>query len=120
MKKIMMALLAMMLALPMLAFAQSDQMQSNPQNDQMQNDKQMQQRANQAAGTDQTGQSPMAKHTMAGMVSSDGKGFTSGDTTYVVNNPKSLMKYENQNVSVKFQFNTNNNTIHIISVNPAQ
>ena len=119
MKRIMMALLAMILALPLLAFAQSDQMQ-NDQQGQMQNDKQTQQQANQAAGVDQTGQAPMAKHTMMGMVSSDGKGFTSNNTTYVVNNPKSLKNYENQNVSVKFQFNSNNNTIHIISVNPAQ
>jgi len=119
MKKMMMALLTMALALPMMAFAQSGQMQ-NGQPDQMQNNKRMQQEQSQAATVDQTGQSTLPKHTMTGMVSNNGKSFTSDNTTYVVNNPKTLKKYEDQNVSVRFQFDTDNNTIHIISVNPAQ
>jgi hypothetical protein len=122
MKYMMTAFLAMILALPVLAFAQSGQMQNDQQTQsgQMQNDQRMQQQAQQATQVDQTGQTTLAKHTMTGMVSDNGKGFTSDNTTYVVNNPKALKKYENQNVSVQFQFNTNNNTIHIISATPAQ
>ena len=114
MTRMMTAFLAMILALPMLAFAQSGQMQNDQQN------KQMQQEASQANQINETGQTTMPKHTMTGMVSNNGKSFTSNDTTYVVNNPKSLSKYDNQNVSVQFVFNTNNNTIHIVSATLAQ
>ena len=117
MQKMLTALLAMVLAVPMLMFAQSDQ---QTQNEQQNNNKQMQQQQNQAAGIDQNGTSTLPKHTMTGMVGNNGKSFTSGSTTYKVNNPKALKNYDNQNVSVRFQFNTDNNTIHVISASPAQ
>jgi len=111
MQKMMTALLAMALATPMLAFAQSGQMQDQ---------KAAQQQQNQASSIDQTGQTTMPRHSMTGMVSDGGKGFTSDNKTYVVENPKKLAKYDNQNVSIELKFDTERNTIHVLSVTPAQ
>lgn len=114
MKKIVIAFLALALFIPVAVFAQSD---AQPQ----QTDKAMQQQQNQAAEADQTGATTTPQHKMSGMVSNSGKTLTSGDTSYIVNNPKALKKYDNQSVAVVFQFNpNNNNTIHIISATPAQ
>ncbi|MGC2108466.1 MAG: hypothetical protein WA655_03050 [Candidatus Korobacteraceae bacterium] len=118
MKKLMIAVLAVGLSVPAIAFAQDTAQQPNSA---QQNNKTMQQGQNQAAETDQMGMNTQPQHTMAGMVSNGGKTLTSGDTSYLVNNPKALKKYDNQSVSVKFQFNpNNNNTIHILSASPAQ
>lgn len=116
MRKMMTALLAMALAIPMLAFAQSGQMQDQ----QIQDQKNSQAEQNQASAIDETGQTTMPRHTMTGMVSNEGKSLTSGNTTYVVENSKALKNYDNQNVSVNFKFNTEQNTIHVLSVTPAQ
>jgi glucose/arabinose dehydrogenase len=133
MRKMMTALFALALAMPMLAFAQSDQqpmqdqqsqsqtMQNQqPPDQQMQDQKNSQAEQNQAASLDQTGQTTMPKHNMSGMVSEAGKSFTSDNKTYMVDNPKKLKNYDNQNVSVNFKFDTEHNTIHILSVSPAQ
>jgi uncharacterized lipoprotein NlpE involved in copper resistance len=110
MKKMTMALLAIALSVPAMAFAQNS----------TQEDKNTQQQQNQAAEQSQMGSSTLPAKTMSGTVSQDGKSFTSGDKTYMVNNPKSLKAYDNQMVSVKFQYNTDSNTIHILKILPGQ
>lgn len=121
MRKLMTALFAMVLALPVLAFAQSSQSQDQqaPADQQMQDQKNTQAQQNQASAIDQTGQTTMPRHSMTGMVSDGGKGFTSDNKTYVVENPKKLAKYDNQNVSIELKFDTEKNTIHVLSVTPA-
>ncbi|MGB8890253.1 MAG: hypothetical protein WCC87_26240 [Candidatus Korobacteraceae bacterium] len=109
MSKVAVVLLAMVLSIPVIAFAQ---------NSGQQDDKKMQQEENQAAMTSVTGENDQARHNMSGMVSSDGKMLTSGNTTYTVSNPKALKSYDNQSVSVVFVFNTDTNTIHIVSATP--
>ena len=116
MRKIMTALFAMVLAVPMLAFAQN----GLTQKEQNQYQKNTQADENQAASVAETGQTTMPQHHMTGIVSNDGKNLTSDNTMYVVNNPKELKNYDNQNVTVKFDFDTDNNTIHILSVSPVQ
>lgn len=106
------ALLAIALSIPAIAFAQN--------NGQQQDDsKKTQEQQNQAAMTDQMGGNTMPKHTMSGMVSNNGKTLTSGDKSYIVKNSKALKGYDNQSVSVVFLFNTDSNTIRILSVSPA-
>jgi hypothetical protein len=53
---------------------------------------------------------------MTGMVSDAGKTFTNNNTVWTVSNPKALKSYDNQNVTVRFQFNSDNNTIKINKV----
>jgi hypothetical protein len=114
------ALFALVLAAPMMAFAQSSQSQDQPANQQMQDQKNTQAQQNQASAIDTTGQTTMPRHSMTGMVSEGGKGFTSDNKTYVVENPKKLAKYDNQNVSIELKFDTEKNTIRVLSVTPAQ
>jgi hypothetical protein len=116
MRKIMTGLFAMALAFPLLAFAQN----GITHNEQQQYQKNTQADENQAASVAVTGQTTMPNHHMTAMVSNDGKNLTSDNTTYVVDNPKKLKNYDNQNVMVKFDFNTDNNTVHVLSVSPAQ
>lgn len=120
MRKLMTALFAMVLAAPMLAFAQSSQSQDQPANQQMQDQKNTQAQENQAASIDETGQTTMPRHNMTGMVSNGGQSFTSDNKTYVVENPKKLKSYDSQNVSIELKFDTERNTIHVLSVTPAQ
>jgi hypothetical protein len=110
MNKVTTAFLAIVLFIPALAFAQ----------DSGQSDKKLQEEQNQAAMTSTTGEIGSARHNMVGMVSNAGQNFTSDNTTYIVNNPKSLKNYDGQSVKVTFQFNTDTNTIHIISASPGQ
>jgi len=42
--------------------------------------------------------------------------LTSNDTAYRVSNPGTLKSYDNQQVTVKFQFNTEKNSIKINKV----
>ncbi len=114
MKKILIALFAIALSMPVLAFAQS------AQSGDQQSEKHAQQEANQAAQTSEMGSSTMPQHTMSGMVSDNGKSLTSDNTKYMVGNPNALKNYDNQNVSVVFQFNTQSNKIHVVRVSPAQ
>jgi hypothetical protein len=114
MTKLMTALLAMALFLPVAAIAQ-DASQTG-QTDQHA----AQQEANQAAMNQVDGMSTQPVHKMGGMVSNDGKTFTSNNTSYIVANPHMLKKYDNQNVNVEFQFNPTTNKIHIMKVNPGQ
>lgn len=111
MKKVMLASIAVALFIPAMAFAQSNTQQSS---------KAQQAEQNQAAMNDETGSATQTQHTMTGMVSNNGKTLTVGNTSYIVNNPHSLKNYENQSVSVKFLFNTDSNSIHILKVNPGQ
>lgn len=115
MKTVLTACLALALSLPVMAFAQSTQQQEDQQDQ-----KHMQQDANQAAQVNETGSTTMPRHHMMGMVQDNGKRLVSGDTSYLVDNPRALKNYQNQNVDVKFVFNTDQNTIHIQSVKPAQ
>jgi hypothetical protein len=110
MNKVTIAFLSIALFIPAVAFAQ---------NGGQQDDKKMQEQQNQAAMASVTGENDQERHTMSGMVSNNGKMFTSGNTIYTVSNPKSLKAYDNQSVTVKFQFNTDSNTIHIVSASPA-
>jgi len=114
MNKLMTAFLGMALCVPALAFAQSqDTSQQDQQNSQMQ-----QHQANTAASAQANGVTTQPKQTVMGMVSDNGKYLTVGDTKYQVGNPHSLQKYDNQNVSVTYQFDANNNTIHVLHVKP--
>ena len=109
MTKFLTGLLALALFVPAIAFAQ----------DKSQPDSQSQaerQAANQAAADNVNGVDTSPHHTMTGMVSEGGKMFTSNNTTWHVSNPGALKNYDNQNVTVKFQFNTDNNTIKIDKV----
>lgn len=110
MNKITTALLAIALSIPVLALAQNDQQDNHAK----------QQEANQAAMNNVAGMNTSPNHTMTGMVSDNGKRFVSNNVSYKVSNPDSLKSYENQNVTVKFQFNTGNNTIRVDKVNPGQ
>jgi hypothetical protein len=111
MKKLMVAVFVMALFVPAIALARSSGQQD---------DKNTQAQQNQAAQTDQMGGNTMPKHNMSGMVSNDGKTFTSDNKSYIVKNPKALKGYDNQSVAVEFRFNTDSNTIRILSVSPAQ
>jgi hypothetical protein len=110
MKKLIPALLALALSIPVLAFAQAS----------TQEDKNTQAQQNQAAQVDSMGGTTLPSHTMTGTVSNAGSNFTSGDKTYMVSNPKSLKNYSDQSVTVVFKYDADNNKIRIVKVNPGQ
>ena len=112
MNKIMTAFLALARSIPAIAFAQDAAQQDNQ--------KLQQQEMNQSAQNDVTGGNTMPHHTMSGTVSNNGKNFTNGDKTYLVENPGKLKGYDNQTVSIKFQFDTEKNEIHVDSVTAGQ
>jgi hypothetical protein len=123
------ALLAIALSVPAVAMAQSttqdNSAQSTSQQDSMQtsqsNTQADQAKQNQAAETQMNGMNTSPHQTMTGMVSADGKTFTTSDNkVYQVSNPGSLKDYANQNVTVKAQFNTDSNSIKINKVNPSK
>lgn len=113
MTKVMTALLATALFIPAIALAQ-DASQSQDQNGAQQK---MQ---NQAAMNQVAGMNTNPHQTMTGMVSNGGKTFTSDNVTYQVSNPGALKNYDNQNVTIKAQFNTDKNSIKVNKVNPGQ
>ena len=113
MAKVMAALLALALFVPAIALAQDN----GQQND---NSRLQQQEANQSAQDSMEGGNTSPHHMMTGMVSDDGRTFTSNNTTWHVSNPGALKNYNNQNVKVKFQFNSEKNTIKINKVESAQ
>jgi hypothetical protein len=108
--KFMTLVLAVGLFLPAIAAAQSSAQQ----------DKNTQDQQNQSAQISEMGNTTMPQHTMTGMVSDNGQSLTSNDKTYLVGNPNSLRNYDNQSVSVVFQFDTEHNQIHIVSVTGSQ
>jgi hypothetical protein len=112
MKTLTTALLAIALSVPVLAMTQSS--------DQQDNTKAQQTQANQAAMNSVDGMNTAPHRTMTGMVSDNGSRFTSNNVSYQVSNPDKLKNYDNQNVTVKVQFNTSKNTIKIDKVNPGQ
>ena len=86
-----------------------------------QNNQQLkQQQMNQSSQEQSVGVDTAPHHMMSGTVSNAGENFTNGDTTYVVANPDKLKGYDNQSVSIKFQFDTDSNQIHIDSVTAGQ
>jgi hypothetical protein len=107
------ALLAIALCLPALAFAQNSSQQETP-------DQVRQQQANQAAMNNVQGMNTSPHHEMTGMVNEDGTRFTSDNVSYQVANPGKLKNYANQNVTVKFQNDTESNKIKIDKVNPSK
>ena len=110
MQKLIIGLLAAALFIPALAVAQEAQ----------QDQKNTQKMQNQAAEVeDANGNSTQPEAHMMGMVSNGGSSFTSDNKTYIVNNPKSLKNYDNQTVSIRFQFDTDRNKIHILEVTPS-
>jgi hypothetical protein len=112
MNKLMTAFLAIALFIPAMAFAQSGAQQD---------DKATQAQQNQAAQADQMGSTTQPKQTLTGMVSDGGSTLTSTDNKiYKVSNPHALKGYDNQSVSVRFIFNTGNNSIRVLKVNPGQ
>jgi hypothetical protein len=111
MKKVTIALLAIALSIPALAFAQN----THEENERLQ-----QKEDNQAADVNMTGRSMQVPHHMTGKVSDNGKNLTVGNTTWVVDNPNKLKNYDGKTVSVKFQFHTSDNTLHIMSVSSGQ
>lgn len=112
MNKVNTVLLAIALSVPVLAVAQSS--------DQQDTTKAQQTQANQSAMNDVAGMNTAPHRTMTGMVTDNGTRFTSDNVSYQVSNPDKLKNYDNQNVTVKVQFNTGKNTIKIDKVNPAQ
>ena len=116
MTKIMTALLALValaVFVPAMALAQNTNQPDTPAQAQ-------QQEANQAAMDQVDGVDTSPHHEMTGMVSDNGRKFTSNNTVWSVSNPGALKDYNNQNVTVKFQFNTSNNTIKVDKVMPGQ
>jgi len=116
MTKIMTALLALValaVFVPAMALAQNTNQPDTPAQAQ-------QQEANQAAMDQVDGVDTSPHHQMTGMVSDNGRKFTSNNTVWSVSNPGALKDYNNQNVTVKFQFNTSNNTIKVDKVMPGQ
>ena len=112
MNKITIAFLALALCIPAMAFAQQSGQQDNQQL--------KQQQMNQSAQEQAVGVDTAPHHTMSGTVSNGGQNFTSGDTTYVVANPDKLKSYDSRSVSIKFQFDTDSNQIHVDSVTAGQ
>ncbi|HKD85613.1 MAG TPA: hypothetical protein VKB58_12755 [Terriglobales bacterium] len=115
MKKMMLALLAIALSIPAIAFAQN-----STQDQPSQRDQQMQAQENQAAQQSQMGSTTFPKQAMSGMVSNNGRSLTSNNKTYQISNPKTLKAYDGQSVSVQYIMNTDNNTIKVLSVSPSQ
>ncbi len=114
MTKMTTALLAIALSVPAAGFAQSSMGQQDTSDAHAQ-----QQKANQAASNDMNGMNTSPHQMLTGMVSADGKTITSTDNTvYQVSNPNALKNYVGQNVTVKYQFNTENNSIKVSKVNP--
>ncbi len=111
MNKITIALLGLALCIPALAFGQ----QAQQDNQQLK-----QQQMNESSQEQSVGVDTAPHHMMSGTVSNGGENFTNGDTTYVVANPDKLKGYDNQSVSIKFQFDTDSNQIHIDSVTAGQ
>ncbi len=111
MKKVMLAFLAIALFIPAMAFAQANTQQSG---------KSQQAEQNQAAMNDEMGTATQPHHMMSGTVGDSGRSLTVGNTVYKVNNPNSLKNYDSQTVSVKYLFDTDTNTIHIVKVKPGQ
>ena|ERR1700744_4620400 len=110
MTKLTSALLAIALSVPGIALAQNSQ----------QTDKNTQEHNNEAAQNTVMGQNSEVRQTMSGMVSNNGKTLTSGDKSYIVKNPGSLKSYDSQTVSVVYQYDPDHNSIHVVSVTPAQ
>jgi uncharacterized protein involved in copper resistance len=108
MTKTMIVLLALALVVPAIAFAQN-----NSQSDQ---DKAQQHEANEAAQAQVTGTDTSPHHTMTGTVGDNGNTLTSNNTVWHVSNPDTLKSYNNQEVTVKYQFNIDKNTIRIDKV----
>jgi len=111
MNKITTALLALALSVPAVVFAQSDTQDSS---------KAARQQQNQAAEENQNGVSTQPIHKMTGMVSNGGMTFTSDNTAYRVSNPDKLKGYDNQNVTVEYQYSPDHNNIKVQSVNAGQ
>lgn len=115
MTKMTTVLLAIALSVPAASFAQSMAQQDTS------DAHAQQEKANQAAANDVNGMNTSPHQMMTGMVSSDGKSITSTDNTvYQVSNPNALKNYLNQNVAIKYQFNTTKNSIKVNKVNPGQ
>src|SRR5579863_3225963 len=106
MTKFLTALLALALFVPAIAFAQ-DSKQGDTQS------QAKQQEASQSNQEQVQGVDTAPHHEMTGMVGDNGKTFTSDNTVWHVSNPNALKNYNGQNVTVKFQFNTENNTIKV-------
>jgi len=113
MMKLMTALLGLALFWPAMMFAQNNSKSDTAQQAQRQE-------ANQAAQDQVDGVDTSPHHTMTGMVGDNGNTLTSDNTTWHVSNPGALKNYNNQNVTVKFQFNTDNNTIKVDKVMSGQ
>ena len=108
MNKITMAILALALSVPAMAFAKDSGQQDNQ--------RLKQQEMNQSSQDNVVGADTAPHHMMSGTVTNAGQNFTSGDTTYLVENPGKLKSYDNQSVSIKFQFDPEKNKIHVDSV----
>jgi hypothetical protein len=111
MRTLMTGLLALAFLIPAAAFAQSDAQDSS---------KAAQQQQNQAAEENQNGASAQPIHHMMGMVSDNGMTITSDNVAYQVSNPDKLKGYDNQTVTVEYQYSPDKNKIKIQKVNAGQ
>jgi hypothetical protein len=113
-KKLISLCVAVVLAVPVLAWTQATSQSSDQQNAQSQP-------STQSQGTNQN-QSDHNKHgkkqKMAGKVSNNGKTFTNDQDSknYTVDNPSALQGQEGQHVSVIVGVDPDTGTIHIIQV----
>ena len=110
MKTLTLVLVAFVLSLASIAWAQdssqSGQGQTNPQTDQA------------GSQTSQTNQNSQGSQNMSGTVSRDRKTFTNDkdSKTYTVNNPQSLKGYEGQHVAVMVSVDPDTGVIHITQI----
>lgn len=128
------ALLTIALTLPTVALAQSTTSQPSDQSSPTmtppdQNSQTAQPQAtqpqmpsDQTAASGVSGADTQAGQTMSGTISSDGKTFTSNNTTYSVSNPNSVKAYANQPISVEYEMDTNNSirVTKVILAHPQQ
>ena len=110
MKTLILVVLAFVLSLPSIAWAQdnsqSGQGQMNPQSGQP------------SSQTSQTNQNTQGGQNMSGTVSRDRKTFTSDkdSKSYRVNNPQALKGYEGQHVAVLVSMDPDTGDIHITQI----
>ena len=91
--------------------SQSAQPEASGEPGQMQSD--------QTAAAGANGMNSQPGQAMSGTISTDGKTFTSNNTTYTVSNPNSVKAYAGQPVSVEYEIDTNN-SIRVTKVILAQ
>jgi cytoskeletal protein RodZ len=115
MKTLILVVLAFVLSLPSIAWAQDNSQSGQGQSGQGQMNPQSGQPSSQ---TSQTNQNTQGGQNMSGTVSRDRKTFTSDkdSKSYRVNNPQALKGYEGQHVAVLVSMDPDTGDIHITQI----